>query len=204
MTDTAWADLLPIGTACMTTRMAVQAPFPVEHGKHGEPRWPEGRIGSITHAGGYRTVATADADQLQALGIDMEPIAPLRPEVWPHFLCNEELDELLHFDPPQRGQVALSLWCMKEALFKAMEGRVPLDAMPLHRVDGAWQPAPELNATLQRLGYDPEQLTLSAAAKKGWQCAVASFSASTSRHQDSCLPKITPTYLHQDRSLPFL
>lgn len=199
MIDTAWAALLPAGTTYLTTLLTEQAPFTVEHGKHGEPRWPEGRVGSITHAGGYRTVATADADQLQALGIDMEPIAPLPPEVWPHFLCNAELDELLQVDPPQRGRVALSLWCMKEALFKAVQGRVPLDAMPLRREGGAWQPAPELSVTLQHLGYDPQQLTLSAAAKTGWQRAVASFSASTPRCQDPCLPESPQTYLHQDR-----
>lgn len=200
MTDTVWADLLPAGTAWITMPRTGQPPFPVRHGTHGEPLWPEGRIGSITHAGGYRTIATADADQIQALGIDMEPIVPLPPEVWPHFLCDEEIDELLQVDPPQRGKVALSLWCMKEALFKAVQGRVPLDAMPLRREGGAWQPAPGLSVTLQHLGYDPQQLTLSAAGKTGWQRAVASFSASTPRCQDPCLPESAQTYFNQDRS----
>jgi phosphopantetheinyl transferase len=200
MTDTAWADLLPAGTVWITTPIAEPSHFPVRHGKHGEPLWPEDRVGSVTHAGGYRTVATADADLIQALGIDMELIVPLPPEVWSHFLCDEELDELLQFDPPQRGQVALSLWCMKEALLKAVQGRVPLNAIPLRREGGAWQPAPDLSVTLQHLGYDLEQLTLRAAVKTGWQRAVASFSASTPRCQAPFLPETARTYFNQDRS----
>jgi 4'-phosphopantetheinyl transferase EntD len=52
-------------------------PAPILSGSHGEPRWPAGVVGSITHCDGYRACAVAAAEQLAGLGIDAEPDAPL-------------------------------------------------------------------------------------------------------------------------------
>lgn len=47
-------------------------------GERGEPLWPPGVIGSITHCAGYRACALARAGGgLAGLGIDAEPDAPL-------------------------------------------------------------------------------------------------------------------------------
>ena len=174
MTDTAWADLLPAGTVCMTTPIAGRPPFPVRHGKRGEPLWPDGRVGSITHAGGYRTIATAAGDQIQALGIDMEPFAPLPPEVWPRIFSEEELEALIQIHVPERGRVALSLWCMKEALFKALLGRIPFDEIELcYQADG-WHPTRLLGKAIKASdSHDTGQLVLRTAVSGGWQRAAA-------------------------------
>jgi len=50
---------------------------PICSGEHGEPIWPEGVVGSITHCRGYRGAAVASANDLAALGIDAEPHEPL-------------------------------------------------------------------------------------------------------------------------------
>lgn len=50
---------------------------PIGTGEHGEPLWPPGVIGSLTHCDGYRAAAVARADRLQGLGIDAEPHLPL-------------------------------------------------------------------------------------------------------------------------------
>jgi 4'-phosphopantetheinyl transferase EntD len=44
-------------------------------GRAGEPRWPSGVTGSITHCAGYRACAVARTTDVSALGIDAEPDA---------------------------------------------------------------------------------------------------------------------------------
>jgi len=46
---------------------------PVLPGRAGEPRWPGGVLGSITHCAGYRACAVTWARDLAAIGIDAEP-----------------------------------------------------------------------------------------------------------------------------------
>lgn len=50
---------------------------PVLAGGAGEPRWPAGVTGSITHCAGYRACAVARTADVAALGIDAEPDAGL-------------------------------------------------------------------------------------------------------------------------------
>lgn len=53
------------------------APGPISSGPRGEPRWPEGIVGSITHCDGYRACAVARDADLVAIGIDAERNEPL-------------------------------------------------------------------------------------------------------------------------------
>jgi hypothetical protein len=173
MMDAAWAELMPRGARWHTSPVTEGSTSVTAHGAAGAPLWPEGIVGSITHAGGYRTVATASTEHIAALGIDMEPLAPVAAKVWPHFLHSEELDPLLALPAPQRGLAALSIWCLKEALFKALAGRVPFDALPLQRIGNTWRPAMALRDRMLGLGLNPSQLVLHAATAVGWQCAAA-------------------------------
>jgi 4'-phosphopantetheinyl transferase EntD len=50
---------------------------PVLAGRAGEPLWPAGVTGSITHCPGYRACAVARAADVAGLGIDAEPDAAL-------------------------------------------------------------------------------------------------------------------------------
>ncbi len=50
---------------------------PVLSGPGGEPLWPEGVSGSITHCAGYAAAAVAWATDVPTLGIDAEPHGPL-------------------------------------------------------------------------------------------------------------------------------
>ncbi len=63
------------GRQCARTalvRLGVPA-APILPGPAGEPRWPGGVVGSITHCPGYRACAVARAADLAAIGIDAEP-----------------------------------------------------------------------------------------------------------------------------------
>jgi 4'-phosphopantetheinyl transferase EntD len=45
----------------------------IPSGEHGEPVWPEGVVGSITHCLGYRACAVARSTEVTVVGIDAEP-----------------------------------------------------------------------------------------------------------------------------------
>ena len=47
-------------------------------GSRGEPLWPEGVVGSITHCDGYRAAAVARSQEIVTLGIDAEPTPPFQ------------------------------------------------------------------------------------------------------------------------------
>ncbi|RAG82241.1 4'-phosphopantetheinyl transferase [Streptacidiphilus pinicola] len=50
---------------------------PILPGRLGAPAWPTGVVGSMTHCEGYRAAVVARAGDLDGLGIDAEPHAPL-------------------------------------------------------------------------------------------------------------------------------
>ena len=50
---------------------------PILSGPRGEPLWPAGIVGSITHCDGYRACAAARSSRLRTLGVDAEPDLPL-------------------------------------------------------------------------------------------------------------------------------
>jgi 4'-phosphopantetheinyl transferase EntD len=68
-------------TARMCARAALEGlgvqPLPIPTGPRGEPQWPAGIVGSITHCDGYRACAVARASDLMTVGIDAESNAPL-------------------------------------------------------------------------------------------------------------------------------
>jgi 4'-phosphopantetheinyl transferase EntD len=92
-------------------------PVPILKGDKGEPCWPEGVVGSLTHCQGYRGAVVGRNDRVRSVGIDAEPH-----DVLPHGVLNaislaDERGEIaalpsdLHWDR--------ILFCAKEATYKA-------------------------------------------------------------------------------------
>ncbi|MGX1852344.1 4'-phosphopantetheinyl transferase family protein [Streptomyces sp. NPDC055299] len=52
-------------------------PVPVLPGPRGEPGWPAGLVGALTHCEGYAAAVVARSTEVLALGIDAEPAQPL-------------------------------------------------------------------------------------------------------------------------------
>lgn len=69
-------------------------PLPIPSGARGEPCWPAGIVGSITHCRGYRACALARERQLLAIGIDVEPNEALPEGVLAEIARAEELPQL--------------------------------------------------------------------------------------------------------------
>jgi 4'-phosphopantetheinyl transferase EntD len=93
---------------------------PVLPGRAGEPQWPAGVVGSITHCAGYRACAVTLARDLAAIGIDAEPCLALADGLLEEVAGAGErawLSELSMASPGVPwGRV---LFCAKEAVYKA-------------------------------------------------------------------------------------
>ena len=93
------------------------APVPILKGEKGEPCWPDGIVGSLTHCEGFRGAAVARHDAIRSVGIDAEPHDVLPKGVLDAISLPAERTELqalpteLHWDR--------ILFCAKEATYKA-------------------------------------------------------------------------------------
>ncbi len=107
--------------ACARAALAALGvpPVPLLNGERGQPLWPGGVVGSITHCAGYRACAVARAAQVVGVGIDAEPHAPLpagvlgqiaRAEERPRLAQLAETEPAVHWDR--------LLFCAKEAVYK--------------------------------------------------------------------------------------
>ncbi|MGA8363771.1 MAG: 4'-phosphopantetheinyl transferase superfamily protein [Solirubrobacteraceae bacterium] len=93
---------------------------PVTSGERGEPQWPSGVVGSITHCESYRACALARSHEIATVGIDAEPNAPLPDGVLEDIARAEELPwlERLHREEPAVHWDRL-LFSAKESVYKA-------------------------------------------------------------------------------------
>jgi 4'-phosphopantetheinyl transferase EntD len=95
-------------------------PGPILAGPKGEPLWPAGTVGAITHTGGYRAAVVARAEDLAALAIDAEENAPLPAAVLSDVARPEErarLAELARTEPGVHWDRLL--FSAKESVYKA-------------------------------------------------------------------------------------
>ncbi|MFJ8039150.1 4'-phosphopantetheinyl transferase [Kitasatospora sp. NPDC096147] len=127
--------------ACARRALAAlgEPPVPILPGPRGEPQWPAGLVGSMTHCTGYRAAVLARRTALPTLGIDAEPRAPLGPGLLEAVSLPAERTRLatLHRRDPELPWDRL-LFSAKESVFKA------------------WYPL-----TRRNLGFEEADLTLS-------------------------------------------
>jgi 4'-phosphopantetheinyl transferase EntD len=94
------------------------APAPILKGDKGEPCWPDGIVGSLTHCTGYRGAVVGRSAAVRSVGIDAEPHDVLPKGVLDAISLPAERSEIpralpagLHWDR--------ILFCAKEATYKA-------------------------------------------------------------------------------------
>lgn len=108
-------------TARHCARMALEKlgvpPAPILKGDRGEPQWPDGVVGSLTHTRGYRGAVVGRSAVVRSVGIDAEPHDVLPDGVLNAISLPAERHEIgalptgLHWDR--------ILFCAKEATYKA-------------------------------------------------------------------------------------
>jgi 4'-phosphopantetheinyl transferase EntD len=92
-------------------------PVPILKGDKGEPCWPDGVVGSLTHCDGFRGAVVGRRAEVRSVGIDAEPHDVLPKGVLDAISLPAERAELtglpanLHWDR--------ILFCAKEATYKA-------------------------------------------------------------------------------------
>jgi 4'-phosphopantetheinyl transferase EntD len=93
-------------------------PVPILKGDKGEPCWPDGVVGSLTHCTGYRGAVVGRSAAVRSVGIDAEPHDTLPHGVLDAISLPEERGEI-----PQAISADLHwdriLFCAKEATYKA-------------------------------------------------------------------------------------
>jgi 4'-phosphopantetheinyl transferase EntD len=91
-------------------------PVPILKGDNGEPCWPDGVVGSLTHCDGFRGAVVGRRAEVRSVGIDAEPHGVLPKGVLDAVSLPVERNELaalpanLHWDR--------ILFCAKEATYK--------------------------------------------------------------------------------------
>ena len=80
------------------------------------PVWPEGVVGSITHARGCCAAAAARAQAYLGVGIDLERRGRVKEKHWRHIATPAEIEGLLEAGDEARAEV---LFSAKEAFYKA-------------------------------------------------------------------------------------
>ena len=107
------------GRAC--ARLALRrlgiATVAIPSGERGEPLWPSGVVGSITHCRGYRACAVAKAEDVVAVGIDAEVHEPLPDGVLEQVAFGRELEMVA--DRGAGVRLDRLLFSAKEAVYKA-------------------------------------------------------------------------------------
>ena len=108
------------GRACAREALAGLGlpPSPIGSGAKGEPLWPPGVTGSITHCERYRASAVARSSSVLMLGIDAERNAPLREGIWEQVAHGRER-ELRDGSSDGGPHLDAVLFSAKEAIFKA-------------------------------------------------------------------------------------
>ena len=92
-------------------------PVPILKGEKGEPRWPDGVVGSLTHCTGYRGAVVGRAGAVRSVGIDAEPHDVLPDGVLGAIALEVERHEIAAL--PDGLQWDRILFCAKEATYKA-------------------------------------------------------------------------------------
>ena len=95
--------------------------FPLLKGEQGEPLWPEGVVGSISHSDDVCIVSVAHADRLKSLGVDIQKRRSLKEGI-ERMICTQA--ELSLDWNEGKDTALLILFAAKEAAYKALYPRV--------------------------------------------------------------------------------
>jgi 4'-phosphopantetheinyl transferase EntD len=142
-------------------------PSPVLKGPRGEPLWPVGFVGAITHSSTVAAAAVAPASRARAVGLDVENLDVRVGADVARYICLPEEEAWVGAGGDADARLRL-VFSAKETIFKALYplGRVELDFKDAHV---AWREAAQgFEATLLRRASPdhPAGFTFSVGARR--------------------------------------
>jgi 4'-phosphopantetheinyl transferase EntD len=110
----------------------------VLRGENGEPLWPDGIIGSITHCYPWNVAVAARSSYCVAIGVDLESLHRMEGPDISHLICRQAELDWVRDGRDFRQRLAM-IFSAKEALYKALYPicRRYIDFM---EVELAWSP----------------------------------------------------------------
>ncbi|WP_458113836.1 4'-phosphopantetheinyl transferase superfamily protein [Arthrobacter sp. R1-13] len=97
-------------------KIGLRIPLPIHNAEAGNPVWPSGVVGSLTHSRTIRAAAIARSNRLNSVGIDVEELDTLKGSEIRQIMSQDELRmtrSALGVDGP------ITLFSLKESLYKA-------------------------------------------------------------------------------------
>jgi 4'-phosphopantetheinyl transferase EntD len=92
-------------------------PPEILRGKSGEPMWPEGIVGSISHSAKLAGAVVASKSEITAIGIDIETIGDVKQDMWPLLFLDTEI-EMINSKHNDTALWATLLFSLKESFYK--------------------------------------------------------------------------------------
>jgi 4'-phosphopantetheinyl transferase EntD len=96
--------------------------YPLRVNGDRRPQWPAPVVGSITHTTGMCGAVVAKQEQFRAIGLDMEIVGRVTPEIWPTICTPEEAAWLDALREPERSRCAALIFSAKETFYKCQYG----------------------------------------------------------------------------------
>jgi 4'-phosphopantetheinyl transferase EntD len=113
------------GRACARAALAQLglSAMPIPAGPDRAPIWPLGYAGSISHANGHCVAVATRTTQrnhgLTSLGVDIEQLGVVTPDLWPQLMHSKEIERLQALSEMERTLTATLVFSAKEAFYKA-------------------------------------------------------------------------------------
>lgn len=89
----------------------------IPRGERGAPVWPAGTTGSISHTRGFCLAVAAESKAV--LGLDVEEIARIRPNIERRILVASEQERAASLAADDRAREVAAIFAAKEAFYKA-------------------------------------------------------------------------------------
>jgi 4'-phosphopantetheinyl transferase EntD len=84
----------------------------------GQVSWPEGIVGSISHAPGLAGAVVTKKTDFQSIGLDIELANRVQKSVWNRLFTAKEQELLDYFPENQQQEKATEIYSLKEAFYK--------------------------------------------------------------------------------------
>jgi phosphopantetheine--protein transferase-like protein len=93
--------------------------YEILKGEEGEPIWPEGFVGSISHTNGFYVAVVALRKRIKAIGLDIERIGKITNEMWNTIFTPHEQAFLKSKDVSEYAYYSTLFFSLKESFYKA-------------------------------------------------------------------------------------